>query len=151
MISTFQRNRNFRKVSVSKTFTHVHEQKNDVAATFRLYSVQCKITFKIFRMPKVLSTMLENMHRYVSYLNPKNSMCCQCFSSLNDCKFSNDYKFYLLRLKQWRKDRPMIYHCIPTRYKKKIYKKRKQHFMEVVFLGIWVLGSILHTYPPIIF
>ena len=23
--------------------------------------------------------------------------------------------------------------------------------MEVVFLGIWVLGSILHTYPPIIF
>ena len=27
MISTFQRNRHFRKVSVDKTFTHVQEQK----------------------------------------------------------------------------------------------------------------------------
>ena len=40
MISTFQRNRHFRKVSVNKTFTHVQEQiKSDVAATFRLHSV----------------------------------------------------------------------------------------------------------------
>ena len=40
MISTFERNRHFRKVSVNKTFTHVQEQKKrDVAATFRLHSV----------------------------------------------------------------------------------------------------------------
>ena len=40
MISTFERNRHFRKVSVNKTFTHVQEQKkSDVAATFRLHSV----------------------------------------------------------------------------------------------------------------
>ena len=46
MISTFKRNRHFRKVLVNKTFTHVQEQKkSDVATTFRLYSVQCKITF----------------------------------------------------------------------------------------------------------
>ena len=46
MISTFQRNRHFRKVSVDKTFTHVQEQKkSDVAVTFCLHTVQCKITF----------------------------------------------------------------------------------------------------------
>ena len=33
MISTFQRNRHFRKMSVNKTFTHVQEQKrSDVTA-----------------------------------------------------------------------------------------------------------------------
>ena len=40
MISTFQRNRHFRKVSVNKTFTHVQGQKkSEVTATFRLHSV----------------------------------------------------------------------------------------------------------------
>ena len=29
MISTFQRNRHFRKVSVNKTFTHVQVKKNN--------------------------------------------------------------------------------------------------------------------------
>ena len=39
-ISTFQRNRHFRKVSVNKTFTNVQEPKKiDVAATFSLHSV----------------------------------------------------------------------------------------------------------------
>ena len=47
MISTFQRNRHFRKVSLNKTFTHVQEQKSDVAATFRLQSAKCKITFML--------------------------------------------------------------------------------------------------------
>ena len=40
MISTFQRNRHLRKVSVSKTFTHVQEQKTrchrEIPLTFRL-------------------------------------------------------------------------------------------------------------------
>ena len=41
MISTFQRNRHFRKVSVNKTFTHVQGQKKkrchrDIPLTFRL-------------------------------------------------------------------------------------------------------------------
>ena len=40
MISTFQRNRHFRKVSVNKTFTHVQDQKKamsprDIPLTFR--------------------------------------------------------------------------------------------------------------------
>ena len=40
MISTFQWNRHFRKLSVNKTFSHVEEQKkSDVTATFRLHSV----------------------------------------------------------------------------------------------------------------
>ena len=39
MIPTFKRNRHFTKVLVNKTFTHVQEQKSDVAATFRLHSV----------------------------------------------------------------------------------------------------------------
>ena len=40
MISTFKRNRQFRKALVNKTFTHVQEgKKSDVAATFRLNSV----------------------------------------------------------------------------------------------------------------
>ena len=39
MIFTFQRNRHFSKISVSKTFTYVQEQeKSDVAATFQLHS-----------------------------------------------------------------------------------------------------------------
>ena len=42
-----QRNQHFRKVSVNKTFTHVHARakKMDVVMTFCLHSVQCKITF----------------------------------------------------------------------------------------------------------
>ena len=40
IISTFQRNRHFRKVSVNKTFTHVQEQKKrfrrDIPLAFRL-------------------------------------------------------------------------------------------------------------------
>ena len=40
MISTFQRNRNFRKLSVNKTFTHLQEQKKatppDIPLTFRI-------------------------------------------------------------------------------------------------------------------
>ena len=40
MISTFQRNRHFREVLVSKTFTYVQEQKKrcrrDILFTFRL-------------------------------------------------------------------------------------------------------------------
>ena len=52
MISTFQRNRHFRKVSVNKTFTHVQEQKK----RFRLRSVQCKIAlthviYLLFTLP----------------------------------------------------------------------------------------------------
>ena len=48
MISTFQRNRHFRKASVNRTFTHVQEQnKSDFAATFHLNSFKCKITLKI--------------------------------------------------------------------------------------------------------
>ena len=44
MISNFQWNRHFQKVSGNKTFTHGQEQKkkkktSDVAATLRLYSV----------------------------------------------------------------------------------------------------------------
>ena len=47
MISTFQRNRHFRKVLVNKTFTHVQEQKSDVVATFRLHAATCKIAFTL--------------------------------------------------------------------------------------------------------
>ena len=44
MISLFQQNRHFRKVSVNKTFTHVQEQKkSDVTATLRLHSAQCEM------------------------------------------------------------------------------------------------------------
>ena len=46
MISSLQKNQHFRKVSVNKTFTHVQEQKSNVAATFCLHSTQCKITFR---------------------------------------------------------------------------------------------------------
>ena len=48
MISTFQRNRHFKKVSVNKTFTHVQEQKkSDVVATFRLHSAGVKSRLKM--------------------------------------------------------------------------------------------------------
>ena len=56
MISPFQGNQYFRKVLVNKTFTHVQEQKSDVAATFRLHSVKCKITF----MNKILKFEILN-------------------------------------------------------------------------------------------
>ena len=46
MISTFQRNRHFRKVSVNKTLTHVQEQKKrcrrDIPLTFRLVQNRLK-------------------------------------------------------------------------------------------------------------
>ena len=42
-ISTFQRNRHFRKMLVNKTFAHVQEQKkSNVAATFRLHPSSVK-------------------------------------------------------------------------------------------------------------
>ena len=37
MISTFQRNRHFRKVLVNKTFTHVQEQKNTMSPRHSAY------------------------------------------------------------------------------------------------------------------
>ena len=37
MISTFQRNRHFRKVSVNKTFTHVQEQKKAMSPEHSAY------------------------------------------------------------------------------------------------------------------
>ena len=38
MISTFQRNRHFRKVSVNKTFTHVQEQKKAISPRHSAYT-----------------------------------------------------------------------------------------------------------------
>ena len=50
--STFQE-------SVSKQdFTHVQNKKSNVAATFRLHSVKCKITFNLF----VSLIKLKNIH-----------------------------------------------------------------------------------------
>ena len=37
MISTFQQNRHFRKVSVNKTFTHVQEQKKAMSPRHSAY------------------------------------------------------------------------------------------------------------------
>ena len=46
MISTFKRNRHFRKVLVKKAFAHAQEQGGgDIAAAFRLRSVWCGIIF----------------------------------------------------------------------------------------------------------
>ena len=46
MISTFQRNRHFRKVSVNKTFTHVQDQKKrcrrDIPLIFHLVENRLK-------------------------------------------------------------------------------------------------------------
>ena len=48
MISTFQRNQHFRKVSVNKTFTHVQVKKKTMKRCgheIPLHSVWCKNTF----------------------------------------------------------------------------------------------------------
>ena len=37
MISTFQQNRHFRKVSVNKTFTHVQEQKKVMSPRYSAF------------------------------------------------------------------------------------------------------------------
>ena len=59
MISTFKWNRHFRKALVNKTFTHVQEQKN-VAAAFRLNSVQCKITLTLWMCVARFSQSTQN-------------------------------------------------------------------------------------------
>ena len=43
MISAFQRNQHFRKVSVNKTFTHVQEQKKRCR-----HDILLKIAFKLY-------------------------------------------------------------------------------------------------------
>ena len=77
MISNFQRNQHFRKVSVNKTFTHVQVQKiSDVAATFRLLFVQCKIAFTL-HFQKDVGEYIVVLHCIsVFVLKPKINLIC---------------------------------------------------------------------------
>ena len=97
MISSFQRNRHFRKESVNKTFTHVQEQKKAMSPR---HSVQSKITFTYSQCLclQCFSSSLFSIH---GIIKTEKSNHCNNYGFDELLEKVNDFRIQVAKLQRW--------------------------------------------------
>ena len=120
MISTFQQNRHFRKVSVNKTFTHVQEQKKEMSpwhsacipssVKLPLFKLNIIFYFKCYLDHNCNINLNWNNTQFYSSVKQCSQLCiliCKFFSSISaqNLRSEMEEKLVLLRTQVNRKER----------------------------------------------
>ena len=121
MISTFQRNRHFRKVLVNKTFTHVQEQKKAMSPQHSAY----------------IPSSVKSPLRFYTILN---RICLEKFEQTITLHLSKDKKKFFKNLQE-----NVLYTLVHSPHRKKVsylYMKRALLLFEFLSRATMFRGDL---------